>query len=71
MEEVKKRKEWKEFYSNGKIKREVSYKNAVQHDLGSSYFHDGKLLMRGELITGLQDGSWKRFFPNGNVEIKL
>ena len=51
--------------------KEVSYKNAVQHDLGSSYFHDGKLLMRGELITGLQDGSWKRFFPNRNVEIKL
>ena len=48
MEEEKREKEWKEFYSNGNIKREVSFKNAVQHDLGSSYFHDGKLLMRGE-----------------------
>ena len=57
MEEVKRKNE--EFYSNGKIKREVSYKTL---DLGSSYFHDGKLLMRGELITGLQDDRGEGFF---------
>ena len=67
----KREKEWKEFYPNGNIKREVSFKNGVQHGLGSSYFPDGKLLMRGNLINGLQDGVWKKFYPNGNVEIKL
>ena len=68
MEEEKERKNGIN-YPNGKIKREVSFKNAVQHGLGSSYFHDGKLLMRGKLITGLQDGVLKRFYPNGNVEV--
>ena len=67
----KREKEWKEFYPNGNIKREVSFKNGVQHGLGSSYFPDGKLLMRGNLINGLQDGVWKKFYPNGNVEVKL
>lgn len=71
MEEGKREKEWKEFYPNGNIKREVSFKNGVQHGLGSSYLPDGKLLMRGNLINGLQDGVWKKFYPNGNVEIKL
>ena len=38
---------------DGNIKREVTFKNGVQHGLGSSYFSDGKLLMRGSLINGL------------------
>ena len=71
MEEVKREKEWKKSYSNGKIKREASFKNAVQHGLGSSYFHDSKLLMRGKLITRLQDGVLKRFYPSGQVGLKL
>ena len=71
MEVGKREKEWKELYPNGNIKREVSFKNGVQHRLGSSYFPDGKLLMRGNLINGLQDGVWKKFYLNGNVEVEL
>ena len=26
--------------------------------------------MRGNLINGLQVGVWKKFYPNGNVEVK-
>ena len=70
MVEGKREKEWKEFYPDGNIKREVAFKNGVQHGLGSSYFSDGKLLMRGNLINGLQVGVWKKFYPNGNVEVK-
>ena len=71
MVEGKREKEWKEFYPDGNIKREVTFKNGVQNGLGSSYFPDGKLLMRGNLINGLQDGVWEKFYPNGNVEVKL
>ena len=65
MEQGKREKEWKELYPNGNIKREVSFKNGVQHGLGSFYFPDVKLLMRGNLINGLQDGVWKKFYFNG------
>ena len=49
----KKREGMEGILPDGNIKREVTFKNGVQHGLGSSYFSDGKLLMRGNLINGL------------------
>ncbi len=43
MIEGKREKEWKEFYPNGNIKREVTLINLVQKVFGLSYFRDVKL----------------------------
>ena len=71
MVEGKREKEWKEFYPMEISKERLHLKTVFNTVLGSSYFPDGKLLMRGNIINGLQDGVWKKFYPNGNVEVKL
>lgn len=53
--------EAKEFYPNGSVKREVSFKNGLPCGTVKTYDKEGRLISQEEYKDGLRDGRAKRF----------
>lgn len=56
----------KEFYENGKLKNEATYKSGKKNGPGKGYHENGKLHYKGEWINGKQDGEITSYDEDGN-----
>ena len=68
MIEEKREREWMN-YPNGNIKRQVIFKYLAQKGLELSYFSDGKLEMRGNLLNRLHDGVLSKLYLIGSSQV--
>ena len=59
-EEVK-----KEYWDNGKLKREIHYKNGKRDGLITYWYESGKKKYEKHLKDGKEDGLWTEWSPSG------
>lgn len=50
---------WKWYHENGNIFREENYRSGQLDGLFTEYAEDGKVIVQGEYIEGLEEGYWK------------
>ena len=62
--------EGKEFYENGIIKYNGTYKNNLYDGIGKLYSKNDKLLYDGEFKNGLKNGYGIEKYENGNIKYK-
>jgi uncharacterized protein len=58
----------KEYYPNGELKQQLSYKKDVLDGPSVWYFQDGKKMMECTYVAGNIEGKMTRWFYNGNYE---
>jgi uncharacterized protein len=58
----------KEYYPNGNLKQELTYKKGVLDGPSVWYFQDGKKMMECTYVAGNIEGKMTRWFYNGNYE---
>lgn len=58
-----------EFYPSGRLKSEIQYRNGVENGV-SKYYNEnyGSVVLEATMKKGKKDGSFKRFYFNGNLE---
>ncbi len=54
----------KEYYNNGKIKEEVSYKDGKLNGIFKEYYENGSLKSEGRFKNGFLDGKVKEYYAN-------
>lgn len=59
-----------EYYKDGKIVKEVNYKEGKQHGIEKRYFPDGKLEVEYYYENGEREGWGKIYHENGNLWIE-
>ncbi len=57
----------KDFYKNGQLKEEISYKGGQAHGLYEAYYENGKLRVKGIYENGKMVGTWKYWYDNGSL----
>ena len=57
----------KDYYENGKIKREISHKNGVVDGLAKVYYPTGKLMLEENYKNDQLDGIVKRYDESGKI----
>ncbi len=58
------------YYDNGKVSREMEYKNGVLNNQYKEYQYSGQLLQEAFYIDGEFDGKRIEYFPNGKIKIQ-
>lgn len=59
------------YYPNGKIAREMEYKNGQRVNSYKAYYISGQLENEIHYIDGYYDGTLKEYYPNGNVKVEM
>ncbi|GIV42517.1 MAG: hypothetical protein KatS3mg034_1827 [Vicingaceae bacterium] len=59
-----------EYYSNGKIKLEGTYKNGKMHGKWKVYYENGMVWSEGEYVDGLREGYSKVYYPSGKLQFE-
>ena len=57
----------KEFYDDGKLKREYNYKNNKRDGIGKEYDEEGKLWSEWNYKNGEKDGISREYYNNGKL----
>ena len=57
----------KQFFPNGNIKKETSYKYGVAHGPFTNYFQNGTVQSTGQYINDKREGVWKWYYPDGKL----
>lgn len=69
---------WREYFENGKIKSEISYKGGLKDGLAKEYDKDGKLLSINQMSKGNEASDpggiviidlYKEYYDNGKVKL--
>jgi uncharacterized protein len=63
----KKEGNWKEFYTDGKLKATGNYSEDLKTGLWKFYFQSGQLEQVGSYKNGLPDSTWKWYHSNGKI----
>jgi antitoxin component YwqK of YwqJK toxin-antitoxin module len=63
----KKEGNWKEFYTDGKLKATGNYSEDLKTGLWKFYFPSGQLEQVGSYKNGLPDSTWKWYHSNGKI----
>ena len=58
---------WIEYYENGQLKEEPSYKNRKKHGTWEFYYETGQLQAREKYNEGKPIGVWKTFSAKGRL----
>ena len=58
-----------EYHENGKIFREIYYKNDVGNGICRDYNENGILVESGIYVNGKENGEWKYYDNKGNLKI--
>lgn len=59
----------KEFYKNGAIMYEGSYRNDEWHGQNVKIYHfDGELEYEGEILNGMREGYGKAYYEDGRLQ---
>ncbi|HLG36239.1 MAG TPA: toxin-antitoxin system YwqK family antitoxin [Bacteroidia bacterium] len=59
---------WKEFFEDGKVKSEGSYKEGKREGLWSFFYNNQQTEQAGEYVKGKPSGEWKKFFADGKLQ---
>jgi uncharacterized protein len=62
--------EWKDFYEDGSIRCQGSYKNNRREGKWLFYFEDGNVEQIGNYLNGLEHGEWKRYYSGGEIFVE-
>lgn len=57
----------KEYYENGTLHHEISYKHGKENGIAKTYYQNGKLSIESEYKDGKQNGIRKEYYENGNL----
>ena len=57
-----------EYYENGKLQKDVMYKNGMKEGLCKEYYEDGKLQKQGRYKNDVEEGVFKEYFNNGELQ---
>jgi antitoxin component YwqK of YwqJK toxin-antitoxin module len=60
----------REYHANGKIKAEIPYQGDKLHGFGRKFYEGGNLLETVNLTNGEFDGTWKYYYPSGQLWIE-
>ena len=58
---------FKEYYKNGKLKRESNYKNGEEDGVFKQYHKNGRLAIQGEYLGGVKVDNWSYYDKRGNI----
>ena len=58
----------KEYYKNGSLESEATFKNGVIEGVGKVYYENGNLRAEIPFKNGKQEGIGKSYYENGNLE---
>jgi len=58
----------KEFYPNGNVQYERSFKDGQKHGLTKMFSEDGKLWQDVVYVDGMKQGIWREYYPSGNLK---
>ncbi|MBO7244784.1 MAG: toxin-antitoxin system YwqK family antitoxin [Alphaproteobacteria bacterium] len=61
----------KEYYENGKLKRETPYKNGVNEGIEKGYYESGNLFGEVPYKNGMPEGIVKEYYENGNLRFEV
>lgn len=59
---------WKEFFEDGKVKSEGSYKDGKREGRWSFFHNNSQTEQVGEYVKGKPSGEWKKFFIDGKLQ---
>lgn len=57
----------KNFYSNGKIAKEINYIDGFENGDSISYHSNGQIQEKGRYIHGKKEGIWEMYYSDGRV----
>jgi hypothetical protein len=57
-----------EFYPNGQVQYERSYKNGKSHGLTKMFSQDGTLMQDVVYVNGRKEGLWREYYPSGALK---
>lgn len=57
-------------FKNGKLKKEISFKNGLKHGTYKEYYENGELKIYGRYRKGKQVGLWKAYNKEGKIIVK-
>ena len=57
--------EWKNYWENGELKNQSSFKGGLLDGKWFSYYPDGKPKLEGEYQDNMRVGEWTEYFDNG------
>lgn len=60
--------EWKEFYTDGKIKSKGNYNNGLKEGEWTFWFENGNVEQKGKFIKGKPNGNWVLYFDDKSVK---
>lgn len=58
---------WKEYYSTGKLKSEITYQENRKNGHARTYYKSGALQEEGNWLIGKWDGSYKYYYESGQL----
>jgi len=58
----------KEYYPNGKVQYERSFKNGKRHGLSKQFSEDGILMMDVVYVNGIKQGLWREYYSSGKLK---
>lgn len=56
-----------EYYENGKLQKDVMYKNGIKEGLYREYYEDGKLQKQGRYKNDVEEGSYREYYEDGTL----
>ena len=60
----------KEYYDNGQLWTDWTYKDGKLDGPGKIYYKNGQLQLEGTWKDGKSDGLWKGYYENGQLEVE-
>ncbi len=61
----------KEYYENGNLKKEVTYKNGKKDGVSKGYYENGELFAQHILKDGKEEGLSISYFQDGSLRMEL
>jgi hypothetical protein len=61
----------KEYFSNGKVKTEITAKGTLRHGLTRNYDRNGILLSEVNFVNNIREGMAKNFYPSGKMNSSM
>lgn len=62
---------YKVYFSSGKLKAEIPYKNGLAEGLCKNYYEKGNLQFESNFTDGKLNGELKEYYPDGHLKSKL
>jgi antitoxin component YwqK of YwqJK toxin-antitoxin module len=61
----------KQYYENGQLEVERTYKNGKENGVAKRYHENGQLEAKGTYKNGKEDGVWNFYYENGQLRYEI